>query len=340
MRIIFSASDAGAGNSIYPLVKKLQKSHKLLVIIGGPSKQIFSSHNMSFQDGERLKIERLQKLIADFGADIFISGASLGFTIDKKILKMTKLFKIPSLYILDFWSNYWQRFSEAKKDFRFLPDVICVMDKKAKAEMVGQGFDPKIIEVTGSPYFDEIKKRKKVKKSSNRIVFVSQPLSKLNRINNVRRFVFDEVIIFEEILSTLKNIGRKYEIVVRLHPSESADKFKAVANMHGMEISFDNGDLVKCLSASELVVGLNSSALLVANLLGKDVISYFPGTIRDIKIIRKCLGIKAVALDSNSFKELIENYFKGKLGKTTVDPFLVEGALGNIIGIISHHDQR
>ena len=94
------------------------------------------------------------------------------------------------------------------------------------------------------------------------------------------------------------------------------------------------------MSDSKLGIGINSTALLIANLLGKDVISYFRGTSKNTWIIRKCLGIKAVALNDNSFKKLLENFFKGKLGNTTVKPFLVEGALANIIGIISHYEKK
>jgi len=340
MRIIFSANDAGAGNCIYPLIKKLQKSHKLLVIASGPSKEILSSHNISFQNGDSTNSIKLTTLVYDFEADVFVSGSSLGMTIDKEILNISKLYNIPSVYILDFWSNYWQRFSTSKKDFRFLPTKICVMDKIAKEEMLKEGFYSKVIAITGNPYFDQFRKKTYRKARRNKIVFVSQPLSKINHKKNIKHFRVDEVIVLNALLSVLANIKSPYELIIRPHPSESRNKFEKIVSKYNLGVTFDGGSLENCLSSSQLVIGINSAALLVANLMGKSVISYFSGEKGDFNIIKKCLGIKTVVSNVADLKTLIEKYFNSKLGNTTTTPLLVANAKTNIFNIISLYGKR
>src|SRR5207248_11353111 len=64
---------------------------------------------------------------------------------------------VPSVYVLDFWSNYWQRFSDSGKDLKFLPEKICVMDNAAEEAMIAEGIPPDRIAVTGNPHFEDFR---------------------------------------------------------------------------------------------------------------------------------------------------------------------------------------
>ena len=122
--VILSASDPGGGNSLLPIVGGLSGDLKLLFVLGGASRELFKKAGIEFIDGDALNESELRDLVHKFKPDLFIAGSSFGPTIDKRIFEILKG-KVKSIYILDFWSNYWQRFSADKvKDFKYLPYFI------------------------------------------------------------------------------------------------------------------------------------------------------------------------------------------------------------------------
>src|SRR3989344_5478552 len=136
MKVLFSANDAGGANAIAPVIASLAgKGAELHGALSGPAQDIFAASGIPFTAGFSASPE------------IFVAGTSAGDTPDKRIMR--ELTGTPSLYVLDFWLNYWQRFSTTgKKDFAYLPTRICVMDEIAKGEMIAEGFPPERLIVT------------------------------------------------------------------------------------------------------------------------------------------------------------------------------------------------
>src|SRR3989344_4770440 len=155
MNILVSASDPGGGNAVLPVVQLLRSAgHSVTSIIDGASRGIFQSMGVDIIDATNFTDAMLAELCSGKKFDVFFSGTSIGDTIEKRLLMFCRERSIPSVFVVDFWSNYWQRFSSHVKDMKYLPDVICVMDKRAKDDMIKEGFNEKKIVVTGNPHFD------------------------------------------------------------------------------------------------------------------------------------------------------------------------------------------
>jgi hypothetical protein len=288
-RILFSAFDAGGGNAIFPVVKTISKNKKfkVLCIVGGPSKEIFRKEKIDFIDGDGLKDEKLAFLVERSGLDLFVGGTGLGLTLDKKILLLAKEQKIKSICILDFWSNYSKRFSDKPGDLKFLPDIVCVMDKIAKDEMIREGFSSGTIKITGNPYFEHFQKKiKKGKGRRSEILFVSQPYSEIK--NDLG---YNEFEVLDDILGALGDLPFSYKVIIRTHPAEDKNKFKCYLSRENRVEVDEEAPIEDLVSRAGLVVGMTSMVLFQAALAGKKVISYQPGFKgKDILITNK-LGL-------------------------------------------------
>ncbi len=243
MRVLFSAQDPGGKNAIIPVIKALK--------------------NEGAEVGENVK-----------NPDIFIAGTSGGDSPDKHIMK--ELGKTPSLYVLDFWLNYWQRFSTiGKKDFAFLPSCVCVMDDIAKEEMIAEGFPAERLIVTGNPHFDHFADAiTHENEEAERILFISQPVSSLANLAGFSPVAYDEYATLNDLLCILKTLPENYYVSLRLHPKESSDKYTEYLDARVRRAQ--EPTLEEALSHSGLIVGMSSPVLMQAAAAGKKVVSYEP----------------------------------------------------------------
>lgn len=270
MKVLFSAHDAGGANAILPVVAALaKKGAELRGVLSGPARDIFAAARIPFTAPE------------DGPADIFIAGTSAGDTPDKRIMR--ELRKTPSLYVLDFWLNYWQRFSTTgEKDAASLPTRICVMDDIAKEEMLAAGFPAGRLVVTGNPHFDHFADRiTRNAEERGQILFISQPL------RSSAAFPFDEFSVLSDLLSAIKTLPEEYYISIRLHPKEERGKFGTYLSSRVRLV--EEATLEDAMSASGLIIGMVSPTLIQAAAAGKRVISYEPGlTGADSLVSNRC----------------------------------------------------
>lgn len=243
MKVLFAAQDPGGRNAIMPVIEALR--------------------------AEGADVD--ENITAP---DIFLAGTSAGDSPDKRIMR--ELRKTPSLYVLDFWLNYWQRFSTTgKKDFVYLPTRICIMDDVAKDEMLAEGFPAERLVVTGNPHFDHFADAiSRDREKSERILFISQPVGSIANIPGFSTVAYDEYATLEDILDILKTLPEKYYVSLRLHPKEPADKYAEYLGprvRHATEATLE-----EATSRSGLVVGISSPVLMQAAAAGKKVLSYEP----------------------------------------------------------------
>ena len=313
-KILFSASDPGGGNAILPVIHELQKQKiELFGIVDGPSKEIFNREKINFLDAQLINPNQLAEILSAFNPDLFVSGTSWGATIDKQILLWCKNQAVKSIYVLDFWTNYWQRFSREGKDFYFLPDYICVMDDLAKKAMCAEGFSSDILVVTGNPHFDHfIDDIQNDKEITGRILFVSQPLRHLGAQETIEEYGYDEYKTLGDLLKAMRDAPRNFELIIRLHPKEDACKFDSLMAVNGVRVAKDDlSNVQESISRSELVIGMNSMVLFQAAIAGKNVISYQPGLKREDSLISNQLGFSELITDYDRLVGKLKGYFAG-----------------------------
>ena len=342
MKILVSANNPGGADSLLPVVKKLvDKGEELTIILEGKAKGVFAKGGVNFLDAERLNDVKLKSIVSDNNFDIFLAGTSLGFTVDKKLLQYCQEYKIISVYILDFWSNYWQRFSAETKDFKFLPDYICVMDELTKKEMVSENFPEKKIIITGNPRFDHfLDNIDNSREDKDRILFISQPLKECKNYTDAQSS-HDEYVVLKDVMQTLNSIKSSANLVIRLHPRDVKGKYDVIMSKSKRAVVYDSvSDVAESLSRSGLVIGISSVVLFQAALAGKKVISYQPNLEGRDALISNRLGISKLVANKEELKICLENYLNESAGpswhinRQSSKDIIIPGAADNVMKFI------
>ena len=267
-QVMFFAHDPGGAQAISPLISEFANP---LVFAKGPALG-------AMQGAKELPEEALLRYSPAF----LITGTSANDFTERLLWKEAGINSIPSMAILDFWSNYGVRFSRYgtenlhlfKYECEYLPKFICVPDDIAKEEMIRDGVPADIIYAFGNPHFEFISSRqqkpdaqKMVAQNEKKIVlFASQPFDDVYREGS-------ELIVLRALISIARE-KPDIEICIRKHPKESSEKFSTFLSE---QVSLDSTlDVFDSIDSSDIIVSVNSMVLLEALFLGKRIISYQP----------------------------------------------------------------
>jgi hypothetical protein len=323
-RILFVTQDKGGFNAISPVYMKLKREHPRGVW------GVF----------EPISKKELMKVFALHKPDVLVVGTSSGLSVDKLATGIARTLAIPSVAVMDFWSNYTLRFSDpGTANLVYLPDRIFVMDDICKREMVKEGFDPKRIVVTGNPYFETFFRKRSVIKGKPIISFLSQPFSELIREDKGFDFGFDDIEAFRDVVKALERLGVTEEIVVKLHPrTKNTHAYDALIKASRLSIRVDlKTPTTKIIERSSLVIGMNTVALFEAALMGKNVLSYQPNLNRPDPLISNRLGLSVPVYKKKDLLVAIRRLRSGKKPvryKNIRDRYVHGHATRNVINLI------
>lgn len=293
-KIIFTAQDPGGFNAIAPVIKKLKKDKKfnVSVILAKHACLFAKKQNINYLDADKTSFNIT-------GADLVFTGTSFGDSIEKRIITMAKAKNIPTISIIDFWTDYTPSFSDSETgNLKYLPDYILVVDEVMKKEMILNGFPPDKIFITGNPCFDSFSGIIQSETNKDLIAFFSQPFSEILKNSNkdYKDYTkFDEVQVFEDIVKALEKIDLNKKIIINFHPrTKRFDKFDKIIKNSKLEIKKEkklyNKNLIE---KSEIIAGINSVVLFQAAMRGKKVLSYQPGLKSSDLLISNRLGLSA-----------------------------------------------
>ncbi len=206
--------------------------------------------------------------------------------------------------ILDYWSNYKNRFLI---DERLVwPDCFIVMDDIAKKEALADGVPQQIIEVLGHPGLDEVlHKRIEIgfpapAAYGNNVLLLGEPTAGRKWLG------YTADLFFEESIDVLIKLG--YNISIKFHPRDEADlqtKYSAFRV---------NGDLLGIALRHDIIIGMTTIALLHCALLGKNTISYQPGLACRDGCISNKLGLSKLIVSQKDLLEFMSQpNFEGEL---------------------------
>lgn len=310
-KILFAAQDPGGFNSLVSVIKALKnKGADIKVFLANESCLIAKKNKINFLDCGNFSDEELEIVFDKFNPQVVVTATSFGLSLDKKILKLAKKRGIPAISVVDFWSNYKVRFSNPEKeDLVYLPDMICVIDEYMKNGMKKDGFNKKILRLTGNPFFDGFKKTLKAEEAY--FLFVSQPFSELGIS------ALDEVKIFKDFVDSLAEIKEKTPIIISLHPREkNKRKFEKIISSANIKIKISKKSGDDLVDNAKIVLGINSMALFRAALKGKKVISYQPGVRKkEDVLVSNRLGLSEAVYNFNKLGETIKNLLKKEGGQ-------------------------
>lgn len=273
--IIFIVEQVGGFDFFLPVIKKTKNDKKLSYVLFSDSKNI---HRFAREQKIKCRLltysslQNIEKIIKKINPDIVFTDTNdtnFKFSIAKKFIVAAKKLNKKTVVILDSWGTY------KKKIGTTLPDNILVIDRQMKDDLEKLKIPQNIIKITGSPRFDRLSGSKQIKELKNLVIFYSQPLSKRN---------LHEVQIFRDIIEALGGVYPKKEIVIKFHPTRENDEKNRKKYDHIIENSMlkikkvdKQANSGKLTQRAELVIGMNSIALVDASLTGKRVISYQPG---------------------------------------------------------------
>ncbi len=325
IKIIFAAQDAGAASALAPVIKAVATKYSISVLAAKYAVDIFKKRGIAAVDcaatDESSVVERI---FSDFAPDVLIAGTSAGMGVEKILIARARQARVPSLAVVESWSNYAMRFSGDMKsgDFAYLPDTICVVDPRMKRELIAAGARGSKIVITGNPHFGEaagvIVRSKHPRWDA---IFISQPFS---AIPQERRLPFDHFTVLRDWFAR-PQISKFRKILIRLHPRDDLAAYQDFLSREkpkGLSVSLNkDGDLYELLGQARMVVGMNSMVLLDAIMAGLKVIRYQPGlSIKDDIFPRGIMPKWAETYGVVAFGKALDRALSGKSYEKSAQP--------------------
>jgi len=362
MNIFVVVGDPGSANATFPVIEKcLSEGLDVSGVSSGSATDIFRQkgfNSIEDTDDDLLSEDATGKLVNN-KASIVLSGAGAFNMVEHTIRRAAYEMKIPSVAVLDYWTNYMQRFFrfDGNKRIYSIPDKICVMDEQVKTEMLFEGFQNDTIIVTGQPYFEYIQNwkgmlpeyelgniRKKYMKNSDNLMvgFCTEPIEEDRKItgNNPG---YNQYTTLETIFDLLNELciqnNKKIHLVIRPHPREKESGYSYLLNKHNqsgylsLEIS-KTGSSLEFVASCDMVTGMRTMALIEACFMKKIVISYQPGLKQIDHFLGTTRGFCPSIYERDNLRTILEKWIQ--------DPGLMygdcisnnSGAAENIISVM------
>ena len=291
-KIVLIAHDPGGLDAIFPLYSKLSSNQGLTAIFFciGPSAAI----EPQFAASSELALSFIRRNVKQIA--LLVTGTSWGDRTEVQAIELCKKAGVRTMSILDYWSNYSSRFySETSNEFHY-PDFYVVMDRLAEQEAKADGVPKEIIHPLGHPGLDKyVQARQEMKPKhviSKRALLLSQPISKLYG----NAFGYTEYSVIEDVLHLFDY--KDWTLKIKFHPKDDL----ALIDKYGERAV--SGSLLDILPNFDVVIGMNTIALLHAIILGIPVISYQPSLARDKDIcITNKLGLTEPVVTLNQLKQ-------------------------------------
>jgi hypothetical protein len=260
--------DAGGAELLSSWVNN--NPNKYNFILDGPAVEIFKRKVIFNSNIE------LNKDIID--SEYILCGTSWDSNLERLAIKNAKKYNIKTIAYLDHWVNYKERFLEL--DELILPDEIWVNDIYAR-DLAKNTFPNSEIKIVVNYFFEEIENyfnsKEKTTSKSNRLLYVCEPISEhaLKQHGDRYYWGYTEFDALNYLFDNIGLINQKInKITIRPHPSENGNKYNHYINKN-ISIS-DEKFLLNDIHNSDIIVGAESMALVVAVLAKKRVISCIP----------------------------------------------------------------
>jgi hypothetical protein len=272
--IAIVSHDAGGAEILSSYVRR--NSIPCYFVLDGPAVKIFE-RKLGNIDIVSLD-EAIQK------SEWILCGSSSPAELELEAIEKGRLQGKRSVVFLDHWINYRERFIRNNREM--LPDEIWVGDSAAE-KIAKSIFCDIAISLVNNPYFDDIQQKiNEFSHKTNRehdklsLLFVSQPIRKhaKNTENPSlnRRYVEEDALRY--FLANVGVLGRSVgEIIIRLHPAESSGKYDWAKEEFDLPIVVSSdGDLLEAILKSDIVVGMDSMAMIVGLLAERRVVCSIP----------------------------------------------------------------
>jgi hypothetical protein len=272
-RVAIVCHDAGGAEILSSWLRRYKYSS--CVVVSGPAEKIFKN---KCPNSEYVKLEDALKK-----SSWVLTGTGWQSNFELKAISMARDLGIKTIAFLDHWVNYLERFNQNGNIV--LPDELWVGDLEAERIAINL-FDKIPILLKPNPYFEdileEISAAQHIKTNTKnvKVLYVCEPIAD-HALKQHGDFMFRGYTEQDALRYFLKNISalrHPIDLVnIRPHPSEQKDKYIWVKSETELNIQIGgNKTLIEEIIESDIVVGCESMAMVVALLSKKRVISAIP----------------------------------------------------------------
>jgi len=259
--IALISRDAGGAEFISRYASK--QKEKFCLAGTGPAVKIFKK---KFKNKKIIDYKKAIKI-----SDWILCSTGTSSDYEKNAILFAKKHKKKIIAYIDHWVEYRERFLKRKKMVR--PDEVWVSDKYALD--IAKKNNLRNVSIKGNPlFFDFLAYKKKFNKRNcnNNILFLSEPVSK-----DLKKH-YDEIECIKYFLKNLDISKLKYKnIQIRPHPAENKSKFVKLKKISKKIYISNKNNIFFDIMKSNIIVGINTIALVLGLLANKKVISCIPG---------------------------------------------------------------
>lgn len=285
--ILAVSHDPGGSEVLQPVVQALEGQGDLHV------EHFHSREDRSLADWGREASDRLES-----APNLLLTGTSHGSSMEKAFIREANRQGIPSLTLLDSWSNYRSRFLEPGEELlpRFLPTLIGVMDEFAAQEMRSLGFPEERLRSIGQPGFDRflqwvestgteplrarLRSEEGWAPKEKLVVFFSQPIRDMDGPPGSPSYRgYEETDALTMLMQALAawESPSPFRLLIKLHPKERPGKYDELLERFPLRAQmFDSAPADALLLASDVVTGMASTMLVKGALLSLPLVSIQP----------------------------------------------------------------
>lgn len=295
--------DAGGAAALAPVVRALgARGARLSFCYGNVARATFDAEGIAVADGGLPEGARYAKRV-------LTASSCWGERLEARAILEARAVGVPSVSIVDFWSNYEARFSyPGETGLDALPDRVLAIDETMRAELSNAGVDEARITVTGSPAFDGLQSdgERWVRPGNEVVLFLSQPMAALyGEDERSPKFLgYTERTVLAMVAPMVADVGAT--LVVRPHPREDREALAAfVAGLPG-SVRFDASPTLRdAIRGARVVTGMTTMGLVDAALRGAPAISIQTGRRGEDGLPTNRIGLTRGVSDSDSLRSAL-----------------------------------
>lgn len=299
-------------------------------------------------------------------ADALLSAAGVCNQIEHTFRLAAREVCVRSVAVLDFWGRYADRFRRTRDSVESVchPDVICAPDEVSRAQMIVEGFAPESILVTGLPHMEQAmclmqsitpaqrcawRERYGVPGDDLALVFFSDFLEQGYNVDEHGRLLlgYNQQTTWQALSRSLDAVNRaaqrRIHLLVKPHLLEDASILQAAMQQtatHGILARLVKGaDAHELIAVADIVVGMISTLLFEAALIGKPALSVQIGLLESgyaDPLISNELGYTIPIYDELALSGMLRQVVSGQLTRAPQPrhPVSFEGATRRVINVI------
>jgi hypothetical protein len=266
------AHDAGAANHIFAWISSGLIDHACIKLcLGGPAAKAYDKIQLGFKNYALDDVLDNTKLL--------ISGTGWASTLEQKSRMLAAERSIKSIAVIDHWSNYKERF--ISEEIECLPSEIWVTDEYALT-MANKIFpNVGVIQQPNDFICEQVRIINKLSRNdafSNiaKVLFVMEPIRQ-KWLGSDEPGELQSLNFLVNNLSYITN-ATNIELVIKPHPSDPQGKYDSrVASFENFSVSVnESASLAELIAWSDVVVGCQTYAMVVALSANKKVVSALP----------------------------------------------------------------